>query len=160
MSTAVYSGPGDGEHWWFSNALVTIKVPGEAVGGRCAMIEFLMPRDLSPPLHHHPEDETFTMLDGQAPFVAGDQRFLAEPGASWVVPSGVAHTFRVDSDTALLVAVYAPAGIEGLFREAGLPAATPTLPPVGAPSRPLEEVQRLMHVYHHENVGPPLGPGD
>jgi quercetin dioxygenase-like cupin family protein len=48
------------------------------------MIEFLMSRNASPPLHHHPEDETFTMLEGQATFVAGDQRlWSALEQAGW-----------------------------------------------------------------------------
>ena len=39
----VVTSEGEGEPIWFVNALVTIKVPGEAVDGRCTMIEFLMP---------------------------------------------------------------------------------------------------------------------
>ena len=45
---ALRSGPGEGEHVWFAGALVTIKVPGEAVAGRCTMVEFLLARHTSP----------------------------------------------------------------------------------------------------------------
>ena len=122
MTRDLWSLPGEGEHIWFVNALVTIKVPGEAVDGRMTMIEFLMPKGASPPRHFHPQDETFTMIDGTLTFVAGDQRFVCEAGANWIVPSGVEHTFRVESETAKLVAVYAPAGMDDCFRDAGMPA--------------------------------------
>ena len=115
MTRESWSLPGEGEHIWFLGTLVTIKVPGEAVEGRCTLIEFLIPRGGSPPVHSHPQDETFTMIEGTLTFVAGDKRFLCEPGASWIVPARVQHTFRVESETARLVAVYAPAGMDRLF---------------------------------------------
>ena len=141
MKRELWSLPGEGEHIWALGSLVTIKVPGEALDGRCTLLEFLMPRGASPPVHSHAQDETFTMIDGTLTFVAGDERFLGEPGASWIVPRGVQHTFRVESETARLVAVYAPAGMDHGFRSAGLPAAAPTLPPADAPTRPLEEIE-------------------
>jgi quercetin dioxygenase-like cupin family protein len=161
MTRGLWSGPGEGEHIWFLGSLVTIKVPGDAVDGRCAMLEFLMPRGVSPPRHYHQSDELFTMLEGELTFVAGDQRFTGEPGSDWVVPGGVPHTFRVESETARLVAVYAPAGrMEDCFRKAGLPADTATLPPPDAPARPMEVIEEVMRTHDHHNVGPPLGPDD
>jgi quercetin dioxygenase-like cupin family protein len=141
-------------------ALVTIKVPGEAVGGRCTVIEVLMAHGASPPRHSHPADEAFTMIDGTLTFIAGDRRFSCGAGASWVVPKGIEHTFRVESETARLVAVYAPAGMDHCFRNAGLPAGAPSLPPPDAPTRLMEEVEQAMRAHGHNNVGPPLGPAD
>jgi quercetin dioxygenase-like cupin family protein len=160
MTRELWSLPGEGEHIWFLGALVTIKVPGEAVDGRCTLIEFLMPRGASPPVHSHPQDETFTMIDGTLTFVAGDERFLCDAGASWIVPARVQHTFRVESETARLVAVYAPAGMDHCFRNAGLPADAATLPPADAPTRPLEEIEEAMRNHGHDNFGPPMGPDD
>ena len=161
MTRGLWSGPGEGEHIWFLGSLVTIKVSGDAVDGRCAMLEFLMPRGVSPPRHYHQSDELFTMLDGELTFVAGDQRFIGTPGSDWVVPGGIPHTFRVESETARLVAVYAPAGLmEDCFRKAGLPADSATLPPPDAPARPMEVIEEVMRTHDHHNVGPPLGPDD
>jgi hypothetical protein len=50
--------------------------------------------------------------------------------------------------------------VERCFREAGVPAGTPTLPPPDAAARPLEEIERAMSEYGHHNVGPPLGAND
>ena len=119
-----------------------------------------MPEGTSPPRHFHPQDETFTMIEGTLTFVAGDQRFVCEAGASWLVPSGVEHTFRVESETAKLVAVYAPAGMDHCFREAGVSADRPTLPPPDVPIRPFEEIEAILAANSHHNVGPPMGPDD
>ena len=40
---ATWSNPGAGEQRWFLGTLATIRVPGEAVDGRFALIEFLFP---------------------------------------------------------------------------------------------------------------------
>jgi quercetin dioxygenase-like cupin family protein len=160
MTRELWSLPGEGEHIWLLGVLLTIKIPGEALDGRCTLIEFLMPRGISPPLHHHGQEETFTLIDGTLTFVSGDERFQAEPGASWIVPRGTKHTFRVESDTARLVCVFAPAGMDQCFRNAGLPAAAATLPPADADPRPVEEVGALMLSHGHEVFGPPMGPDD
>ena len=100
------------------------------------------------------------MIEGTLTFVAGDQRFTCEAGANWDVPSGVAHTFRVESETAKLVAGLAPAGMDHCFRNAGVPADSPTLPPPDAPTRPFDELEAILAAHSHHNVGPPLGPDD
>ena len=46
MDRKLWSLAGEGEHIWFLGSLVTIKVPGEAVEGRCTLIEFLAPQGL------------------------------------------------------------------------------------------------------------------
>jgi len=93
-ATATWSGSGEGEQLWFLGKLATIRVPGEASDGRFALIEFLFPRHASPPLHTHPQDESYIVLEGRLTVQAGEQRFELMPGAAAVVPMGVAHTFR------------------------------------------------------------------
>ena len=95
-----WSPAGEGEQLWFVGTLATIRVPGEAVGGRYALIEFLFPRGASPPRHTHPQDESYIVVDGQLTVQAGERRFELGPGGTAAVPMGVAHTFRVDSETA------------------------------------------------------------
>ena len=76
---ATWSGSGEGEHLWFLGTLATIKVPGEASDGRFALIEFLFPRHASPPLHTHPQDESYIVQEGRLTVQAGDQRFELVP---------------------------------------------------------------------------------
>src|SRR4051794_29698258 len=150
----------EGERVWFVGTLATIRVPGEAVGGRFALLEFLLPRHASPPLHTHPQDESYFVLDGQLTVQAGEHRFELERGATAVVPIGVAHTFRVDSDTARVLVLSTPAGIERFVREGGVPADAPTLPPADTPRPSAEELERIFRAHGQVNVGPPLGPHD
>src|SRR6059058_4959946 len=100
IASATWSGPEEGESLWFLGTLATIKVPGEASGGRFALIEFLFPRHASPPLHTHPQDESYFVLDGRVTLQAADERFELATGGAAVVPMEVAHTFRVESETA------------------------------------------------------------
>jgi hypothetical protein len=64
--TATWTAPDEGERLWFLGTLATIKVPGEASHGRFALIEFLFPRYASPPLHTHPQDESYIVLEGNS----------------------------------------------------------------------------------------------
>src|SRR5947199_5693174 len=100
VSKPTWSDVGEGERLWFLGTLATIRLPGEASDGRFALIEFLFPRHASPPLHTHPQDESYIVLEGRLTLQAGEQRFELTAGGAAVVPMGVAHTFRVNSDTA------------------------------------------------------------
>src|SRR3954452_13191770 len=97
IAEATWSPGGEGERLWFVGTLATIRVPGEAVGGRFALIEFLFPRGASPPRHPLPQVESYIVLHGRLTVHAGERRFELGPGGSAAVPMRVAHTFRVDS---------------------------------------------------------------
>jgi glyoxylate utilization-related uncharacterized protein len=135
-------------------------VPADAVDGRYALIEFLLPHLASPPLHTHPQDESYFILEGRLTIQAGDQRFELEPGGAAVVPMRVPHTFRVDSEAARVLILSTPAGIEGFVREGGVPANAPTLPPADTSRPSAEEMDRIFAAHDTVNVGPPLGPDD
>jgi len=154
------SGPGEGERLWFLGTFATIKVSGEDTDGRFALIEFLFPRHASPPLHTHPQDESYIVLEGVLTVQAAEERFELESGATAVVPMGVPHTFRVDSDTARVLVVSTPTGLERFVRDGLVPASTPTLPPPDAPRPSPEELERIFHAHGQVNIGPSLGPHD
>ena len=155
---ATWSAAGQGERLWFLGTLAIIRVPGEAVDGRFALIEFLFPRHASPPLHTHPQDESYIVLDGQLTVQAGADRFELDAGGIGVVPAGVAHTFRVDSDTARVLVLSTPAGIERFVRDGSVPATSPTLPPPDTPRPTPERLEQLFRTHHQVNLGAPLAP--
>jgi quercetin dioxygenase-like cupin family protein len=154
------SGLGEGRQVWFVGTLATIRVHGEAVDGRFALIEFLLPQHASPPRHTHPQDESYIVLDGRLTIVAEAQRFVIGPGGTAVVPMGVAHTFRVDSDTARVLVLSTPAGIERMVLDGSTPASSPTLPPPDAPRPSPEELTTIFAAHGQVNCGPPLGPDE
>jgi quercetin dioxygenase-like cupin family protein len=151
---------GEGEARWFLGTLATIRVPGEAVGDRFALIEFLFPKHASPPLHTHPQDESYVVLDGRLTIQAARERFELEAGGSAVVPMGEAHTFRVDSETARVLVLSTPAGLERMVRDGSTPAEERTIPPPDAPRPSTEEIQHNFEKHGQVTLGPPLAPDD
>jgi quercetin dioxygenase-like cupin family protein len=156
-STGTAPASGGGEWLWFLGTLAIVRVPGEATGGRLAVIEFLLPHNASPPLHTHPQDESYVVLEGRMTVQAGPDRIELAAGDTAVVPIGVAHSFRVDSETARVLVLSTPAGIERFVRDGSVPAAAPTLPPVDAPRPTQAQVERIFHAHGVIEVGPPLG---
>ena len=155
---ATWSNPGAGEQRWFLGTLATIRVPGEAVDGRFALIEFLFPQYASPPRHTHPQDESYVVLDGQLTVEAGGDRFTLTEGGVAVVPMGVAHTFRVDSETARVLVLSTPSGLERMVLDGSMPASSATLPPADAPRPTADELTRIFEAHGQLNCGPPLAP--
>jgi quercetin dioxygenase-like cupin family protein len=164
-----------GEALWFLGTFVRVKLDGAQTDGRLAVFETLLPRGAAPPLHSHPQDETFYILDGEVTAwvveaeLAGDQTeppaWVAERaqrchvGAVVYAPAGMPHSFRVESDTARMLTLSTPAGIEQFARALAEPAQWSWLqpPPDGprvAPER-LEAVQREFAMVLH---GPPPPP--
>jgi quercetin dioxygenase-like cupin family protein len=149
------------EPLWFLGTLARIKLSGEETGGRFALWESELPRGAAPPLHSHPQDETFYVLDGEVTVWVDDQPRMCRAGAAAFAPAGVPHTFRVESDTARMLFLSTPAGIEDYVRALSEPAEWPWLqpPPDGprvAPER-IEAVERSLGMVRH---GPPPPPAD
>jgi quercetin dioxygenase-like cupin family protein len=156
----VWSDAGAGEQRWFLGTLATIRVPGESVEGRFAVIEFLFPGLASPPRHTHPQDESYIVLEGRLTVEAGGESFELRAGGVGVVPMGVAHTFRVDSETARVLVLSTPAGIERMVRDGSVPATAPTLPPADTPRPSPKELAAVFEAHGQVTVGPPLGAGE
>jgi quercetin dioxygenase-like cupin family protein len=170
---------GEGESLWFFGTHVRVKLDAEQTAGRLGMFEVVFPRGAAPPLHSHPEDETFYVLEGEltawlvpAQLAAADDgdppAWVAERartcgrGAVLYAPGGTPHTFRVESDTARLLILSTPAGIEAYARALSEPAQWPwpPAPPDGprvAPER-LQAVGRELGVVNHGPPPPPPPP--
>jgi quercetin dioxygenase-like cupin family protein len=154
--TATWSAGADCESVWFLGTLATIRVAGRAVGDRYALIEFLLPHAASPPLHTHPQDESYVVLEGVLTVQADQDRFVLEAGGVAAVPMGVPHTFRVESDTAHVIVLSTPAGLERMIQDASVPATARLLPPEGTPRPSPEQLERIFRAHGQVNLGPPL----
>jgi quercetin dioxygenase-like cupin family protein len=159
-AAAMWSAPADGERLWFLGTLAIVRVPGEASDGRFAVIEFMFPYGASPPLHTHPQDESYVVLEGRLTVRAGADHFHLGAGGIAVVPMGVEHTFRVESDTARVLVLSTPAGIERLVRDGSVPASSLTLPPADTLRPTTECLAQLFRTHHQVNLGPALAPED
>jgi quercetin dioxygenase-like cupin family protein len=145
------------EPLWFLGTLVRVKLTGEDTGGRFALWEGLLPRGAAPPLHSHPQDETFYVLDGEVTTWLDDgEPRVCRAGDVLFAPGGTPHAFCVESDTARMLFLSTPAGIEDMVRALAEPAQWPWLqpPPDGprvSPERQAE-VERATGAVRH---GPP-----
>jgi quercetin dioxygenase-like cupin family protein len=69
-----------------------------------------------PPLHHHPFDEGFYVLEGELTFQLGEELRSATPGDFVFAPADAVHTFANLSDAAArYLIVVTPGGFERYF---------------------------------------------
>jgi quercetin dioxygenase-like cupin family protein len=168
---------GGGELLWFLGTLARMKLDGQDTGGRFALWEGELPHGAAPPLHSHPQDETFYILAGEltAWLVEAEQASDTEEPPAWVgthgrrcragdvvfAPGGTPHTFRVESDTARVLFLSTPGGIEDMVRGLAEPARWPWLqPPANGPrvaAARVVQVEGETGVIRH---GPPPPPAD
>jgi mannose-6-phosphate isomerase-like protein (cupin superfamily) len=151
--------PGEGEALWWLGMLATIKATGEQTGGRYSLVEILAPDSYGGVLHvHHQEDEGFYILEGELTFYVGEETIKACPGSYLFGPRDLPHAFTVDSGPARLLFVFSPAGLEGLIREMGEPAGSPSIPPQPEGPPDEAEMKRMAAIaarYGAEILGPP-----
>lgn len=116
---------------------------GEDTNGEYALWEAIVPPGGGPPPHvHSREEEGFYVLEGEVTFTANGERAVAKAGTFANMPVGTPHSFKNESDrpARMLISV-APAGLEEMFFEVGVPlaeGATTALPPTRG------EIERLL----------------
>jgi quercetin dioxygenase-like cupin family protein len=165
----------DGDSLWFLGTLARMKLRGDDTGGRFALWEGSFPHGAAPPLHSQPQDETFYVLDGDVTAWIVDAE-LAEDGGdppAWVAtcaqrgnrgflvfaPAGTPHTFRVESDTAKMLFLSTPAGIDDYVLALAEPARWPWLqPPHDGPRVPVEKLRAVEDELEIVRHGPPPPP--
>ncbi len=97
-----------------------VLVDGETTGASYCLVEGSGPRGDMPPLHlHHADDEAFYVLDGRITIFVGERTIDVPAGACAFAPRGVAHTYRVESESARWLVVGSPAGFDTFVREVG-----------------------------------------
>lgn len=118
---------------------------GDDTNGKYAMWEAIVSPGGGPPPHiHSREEEAFYILDGEITFTVNEEKIVAKAGAFANMPVGTPHSFKNESDqpAKMLISV-APAGLEQMFFEVGVPlaeGATTALPPTK------DEIEKLLTV--------------
>ena len=116
---------------------------GVETDGKYTMWEALVPPGGGPPLHvHSREVECFYILEGEITLTIDGQQTVATAGMFAHLPIGTPHAFRNESQRpARMIITVAPAGLEQMFFEVGVPLAegdTQALPPTK------QEIERLV----------------
>src|SRR5476651_1929997 len=118
---------------------------GDDTNGKYALWEAIVPPGGGPPPHvHSREEEGFYILEGEITITIGDKRIVATAGMFANMPVGTPHSFKNESSkpAKMLISV-APAGLEKMFFECGVPVAqgaTTAAPPT------TEEIEKLLVV--------------
>jgi quercetin dioxygenase-like cupin family protein len=116
---------------------------GEDTNCKYTLIEVLVGPGGGPPPHvHSREEEGFYILEGEITFTINGERVVATAGMFANMPVGTPHSFKNESNkpARMLVSV-APAGLEKMFMDIGVPlaeGATTALPPTR------EDVEKLL----------------
>src|SRR3954468_417145 len=116
---------------------------GDDTSGKYAVFEALVGPGGGPPPHvHSREEEGFYVLEGEITFTINGERVVAKAGAFANMPGGTPHSFKNEGGRpARMLISLAPAGLEQMFFEVGVPlaeGATTALPPTK------EEIERLL----------------
>ena len=144
----------------FAGSLLHWPLTSAETDGTLAVGHALVRPGGEPPLHVHArEDETFYVLDGEITFQRGNERIEARPGDAVFMPRGVQHGFAVRTETASLLQMFTPGGLEEAFRSLSEPAPADELPPAPQGPPPAEAVEAMtarFEAYGVEITGPPL----
>jgi quercetin dioxygenase-like cupin family protein len=126
------AGPETGERLSVLGVRIRMLATGDETAGACSFFEVVIPPGAGVPPHIHTrEDEHLFILEGRCELYVGDQRRVAGPGASTIMPRGVPHGFRnLGTAPARVLVVATPGGFEEFFR--AMQAVSP-----GAPDAPL-----------------------
>jgi quercetin dioxygenase-like cupin family protein len=145
---------------WYGSALISFLVTGEMTDGRYSVQRWHAAGGFAPPAPHRHGPEDFYILRGEVRFWVGEDELLARAGDFVRTVPGGWHTLRFESDEVEMLAVFAPAGLEGFFRELGRPAQAMELPGgrIGPPDP--ERLRELAPKYGIEFAPPGTTPAD
>ena len=145
MTQAVIKQPGEGRTVAVVGDVYRFLATGDDTNGKYATWEAIVPPGGGPPPHvHRREEEGFYILEGEITFTIGEKRLVASAGMFANMPVGTPHSFKNESNrpARMLISV-APAGLERMFFEVGVPVpqgASTAAPPTK------EEIEKLLAV--------------
>lgn len=138
---------------WLDGCIFAVLLDSAATDGQLTVGRFTVGKGEAPPYHLHTrEDEVFMLIKGEALVWSDDQEMELSEGGIVYLPKNVPHGYRITSDTADLLMICTPGGIEGMFRHAGRDLATPR--PEGFEISP-KRMAEAADAYGQVVLGPP-----
>ncbi|WP_055586719.1 cupin domain-containing protein [Streptacidiphilus griseoplanus] len=111
---------------WLDGGTFSVLLDSQATEGQLTVGRFRVDKGVAAPFHMHTrEDEVFMLINGSALLWAGDEQMEMTEGGIVYLPRNIPHSYRITSDTADLLMIATPGGIEGMFRHAGRDVRTP-----------------------------------
>lgn len=152
-------GPQDGQNLSVVGDTYRILITGRETDGAYAAIDMLIPPDGGPGPHSHADfQESFYVIDGEIEVRSEVSMYTAKKGSFVNIPKGgIVHCFKNKTDqTAHLLCIVVPSGLEEFFVEIGQPVAIGSFftPP------PMDEVAMKKIGPIAEKYGQKLYPPD
>ena len=151
-------GSDEGEALWLLGGLYTFKATNDETG-LYTMVEVKGPEGFAIPVHYHErEEEGFYVARGEVTIFLGNQERTLAAGGFAMAPSGVRHTFRLETPDAVLLLLVSPGPAhESMFREMGVPAVARSIPEPSAIAPDPAELAKIAARHGTQIVGPPPG---
>ena len=130
---------GEGDAFWVLGGLYEVKAAGHETQSEVTVMEMTMPAGMGPPPHTHPGPEMVYVLEGTVRYHIEDEVVEGRPGSFFYVPGGVWENFE-PTETARVLVMYRPGGLDGFFAEIGERARTREVPP---PSESPPDLDRI-----------------
>jgi len=111
--------PGEGKKFSVLDGVFTTKATGKDTKGAWAFYEITDKAGSGPPLHTHPWDEAFYILEGELEIQTGTKTIVATPGYFINIPGETAHAFKILSPSARFIALVSPAQATQFYEEMG-----------------------------------------
>jgi quercetin dioxygenase-like cupin family protein len=135
-----------------------ILISGEQTGGAYAAIDMLIPPNGGPGPHAHANiQESFYVIDGEIEVKTKGKTYTAKKGAYVYIPlGGAVHCFKnVSNETAHILCMVMPAGMDKMFLELGKPVAPNTfLPPPTMDHDTVEYFKKVAEEYGQQLFPP------
>jgi quercetin dioxygenase-like cupin family protein len=105
----------------------TILLSSNDTDGRYCLIDMHIPPGGGPPPHRHDFEESFTILQGEIEATFRGKKSVVRAGQTVHIPANAPHSFtNASRETAHLLCICSPAGLDEFFRAIGVPVATRT----------------------------------
>ena len=98
---------------------ITRKLTSVDTNGYYALAELTDTAGAGAPLHSHPWEETFYLLEGELEIQIGNQQQICTAGSVAHVPANAVHGFKILSPSARALLTIAPASAEAFYLEVG-----------------------------------------
>jgi quercetin dioxygenase-like cupin family protein len=151
MAMPTVKKPGEGRTIAVVGDVYRFLATGQDTNGQYAVWEALVPPGGGPPPHvHSREEEGFYILEGEITFTFDGKQLIATAGMFANMPVGMPHSFKNESNkpAKMLISV-APAGLEKMFFEVGVPLAEGATTAL-RPSK--EEIEKLLKIAPNYGV--------
>lgn len=134
---------------WGPGDLYNLLATGEETNNAFFQFEAIVPAGGGPPPHIHTrEAESFYVVSGSLEILLGDSTYQAKSGDFVFVPPGTLHRFKnVGGGTAVQLVTFAPAGMEGFFREAFPPVTDRKAPPPPVTDALIQKMNQVAPKY-------------